>query len=41
MRPTKFGVNRPFGSGEEKKKSLKMAAMMAILDFWSKQFKLF
>ena len=26
---------------KQKKKSFKMAAMMAILDFWSKQFKLF
>ena len=33
MLPTKFGVNWPFGSGEEaKNRFLKMAAMEAILD---------
>ena len=37
MLPTKFQVNWPFISGEEaKKKILKMAAMVAILDFLSK-----
>ena len=46
MLPTKFGVNWPFGSGEEakkkkkkkKKKIFKMAAMAAILDFRSERF---
>ena len=34
MLPTKFHVNWPFSSGEEAKKMiLKMADMMAILDF--------
>ena len=33
MLPSKFGVNWPFGSGEEAKNRFKMAAMAAILDF--------
>ena len=34
MLPTKFGVSWPFGSGEEaKNRFLKMAAILAILDF--------
>ena len=33
MLPNKFGVNWPFGSGEEAKKIFKMTAMAAILDF--------
>ena len=42
MLPTKFQVNWPFSSGEEaKKKIFKRATMVAILDFWSKQFYLF
>ena len=42
MLPTNFRVNWPFGSGKEvKKKSFKMAAMTAILDFWPERFKLF
>ena len=35
MLPSKFGVNWPFGSGEEAKNIFKMAAMAAILDFRS------
>ena len=38
MLPSKFGVNSPFGSGEEAKKIFKMAAMAAILDFRSERF---
>ena len=38
MLPSKFGVNWPFGSGEEAKKIFKMAAMAAILDFGSERF---
>ena len=39
MLPSKFGVNWPFGSGEEAKKEIfKMAAMAATLDFQSEQF---
>ena len=38
MLPSKFGVNWPFGSGEEAKKIFKMAAMAAILDFRSERF---
>ena len=38
MLPTKFHVNWPFSSGEDAKNDLKMAAMAAILDFWSEQF---
>ena len=33
MLPSKFGVNWPFGSGEEAKNRFKMAAMAAILGF--------
>ena len=39
MLPSKFGVNWPFGSGEEAKKYIfKMAATAAILDFRSARF---
>ena len=39
MPPTKFGVNRLLGLGVEAKKQIfKMAAMAAILDFWSEGF---
>ena len=42
MLPTKFGVNMPFGSGEEAKKYIfKMAAMAAILCFRLEWFLLF
>ena len=41
MLATKFGVNWPFGSGEEAKHSFKMVAMEAILDFLTEQVKLF
>ena len=36
MLPTKFKVNKPFGSGEEV--IFKMATMVAILDFQSQDF---
>ena len=41
MLPSKFGVNWPFGSGEEAKNRFKMAAMAAILDFRLARFSLF
>ena len=37
MLPTKFGVNWLLGLGEEAK-IFKMAAMVAILEFWSARF---
>ena len=43
MLPTNFQINWPFGSGKKAKKKefQEMAAMAAILDFRSKQFKPF
>ena len=35
MLPSKFGVNWPFGSGEEANNRFSMAAMVAILDLRS------
>ena len=39
--PSMFGVSWPLGSREEVQNIFKMAAMVAILDFRSKWFKLF
>ena len=41
IRPSKFRVNRPFGSGEQVQVLFELAAVATMLEFRSEQFSLF